>query len=62
MKTLLEKLENISKRIDAKERPTIDAAIDRIRKLEEKLNEYEDDITDWKFSVVKQMKREGDDK
>ena len=62
MNDLIEKLRAIAAKIDRSDTVAIEAAIDRINKLEAKLSGYEDDITDWKTSVERQMKRRSDDK
>jgi hypothetical protein len=62
MSDLIEKLKIIAARAPTIDIPIIKAAIDRINDLEEKLAEYEDDITDWQFSVESQMKRRKEDK
>ena len=59
---LIEKLKLIAVQARKSDAPFIDAAIDRIKKLEEKLARYEEDVTDWKVSVETQMKRRRGDK
>jgi len=62
MTDLIEKLKLIAVKAHKSDAPFIDAAIDRIKKLEEKLARYEDDVTDWKVSVESQMRRRRSDK
>jgi hypothetical protein len=62
MSNLIEKLRIIAARAPNIDVPIINAAIDRIKELEEKLAEYEDDITDWQYSVESQMRRRKEDK
>ena len=57
MNDLIEKLKVIAVQAHKSDAPFIKAAINRIKKLEAKLACYEEDITDWKVSVEKQMKR-----
>lgn len=59
---LIRKLKVIALQADKSDALVIEAAIDRIRELEFKLAEFEDDITDWKVSVETQMRRRIDDK
>jgi hypothetical protein len=61
MNDLIEKLKVIAVQAHKSDAPFVKAAIDRIKELEAKLVYYEEDITDWKVSVEKQMKsRRGD--
>ena len=59
---LIEKLKVIAIKAQQSDTLIIEAAIDRINELESKLNDYEEDITDWKFSVETQMGHENDNK
>jgi len=59
---LIEKLKVIAIKAQESDTLIIEAAIDRINELESKLNDYEEDITDWKFSVETQMGHENDNK
>ncbi len=61
MNNLIYKLKLIAAKANVSVAPIINAAIDRINYLEEKLSEYEDDITDWQSSVEAQMKRRKED-
>lgn len=62
MRDLIQKLKVIAIRVNVSDTPIIEAAIDRIKELEEKLSLYEDDVTDWQFSVEAQMKRKEEEK
>ena len=62
MNDLIEKLKVIAVQAHKSDALFIQAAIDRIKKLETKLAYYEEDITDWKVSVETQMKRRRGDK
>jgi hypothetical protein len=62
MSNLIEKLRIIAARAPNIDVPIINAAIERIKELEEKLAEYEEDITDWQYSVESQMRRRKEDK
>ena len=55
MNDLIEKLNIIAIRSQEPDKLIIEAAIDRINELESKLSDYEEDITDWQFSVETQM-------
>ena len=57
---LIEKLMVIAGRSPKSDALVIEAAIDRIRMLEDKLSDFEEDITDWQDSVVTQMSRKND--
>ena len=59
---LIEKLKVIAVKAHKSDAPFIQAAIDRIKKLEAKLARYEEDVTDWKVSVESQMRRRRGDK
>ncbi len=59
---LIEKLKVIAVKAQESDAPFIEAAIDRIKELEDKLADYEDDITDWQGSVETQMRRRKGDK
>lgn len=59
---LIENLKVIALQAQESDRLIIEAAINRIKELESKLNDYEEDITDWKFSVETQMGHENNDK
>jgi len=61
MINLIEKLKLIASEAHESDAPVIEAAIERIKELEAKLSEYEDDITDWQHTVVSQMRRRKDD-
>lgn len=62
MSDLTEKLKIIAARAPSIDVPILLAAIDRIKDLEAKLAEYEEDITDWQSSVLAQMKRRKEDR
>jgi hypothetical protein len=62
MNDLIEKLKVIAVQAHKSDAPIIEAAIDRIKELEAKLIQYDEDITDWQGSVETQMKRRRDDK
>ena len=53
--TLIDRLRLISRELKRSDALIIEAAIERIIKLEERLADYEEDITDWQDSVKKQM-------
>ncbi len=57
---LIEKLKVIAIRAQQSDKLIIEAAINHINELESKLDDYEEDITDWKFSVETQMGHESD--
>ena len=59
---LIEKLMVIAAKANKSDALIIEAAIDRINELEAKLSDYQEDITDWQYSVEKQMRRRDDDK
>lgn len=59
---LIEKLMVIAAKANKSDAHIIEAAIDRINELEAKLSDYEEDITDWQYSVETQMRRKKDDK
>jgi hypothetical protein len=59
---LIEKLMVIAAKANKSDALIIEAAIDRINELEAKLSDYEEDITDWQYSVETQMRRRDDDK
>ena len=60
MISLIEKLKAIASRADNSDAPALKEAIDHIQEMEDKLSDYEEDITDWQMSVKKQMGREDD--
>jgi len=62
MINLIEKLKLIATGAHDTDEPVIKAAIKRIQELETKLDEYEEDITDWQVSVEAQMRRRKDDR
>jgi len=62
MINLIEKLKVIALQAHKSDASIIHAAINRIKELEDKLADYEEDITDWQGSVETQMKRKGDDR
>lgn len=53
--TLIDRLRLISRELKRSDALIIEAAIDRIIKLEDRLADYEEDITDWQDSVKRQM-------
>ena len=55
MINLIENLKVIAAKVRPAEAQIIKAAIDRIKELEARLSDYEEDITDWQVSVEKQM-------
>ncbi len=57
MINLIQKLKVISSQLNRSDEQIIKEAIDRIKELEAELSNYEDDITDWQFSVEAQMNR-----
>ncbi|MBC8212707.1 MAG: hypothetical protein H8E21_16740 [Gammaproteobacteria bacterium] len=58
---LIENLKVIAVQSRPAEALIIKAAIDRIKELEARLSDYEEDITDWQISVEAQMRsRKGD--
>ena len=57
MVNLINKLKAIAARAPKSDALVLEAAIERIRKLETKLSDHEDDITDWKDSVETRMGR-----
>mgnify|MGYP006899570231 FL=1 len=59
---LIEKLKVIAVKARQSDGLIIEAAIDRIKELEAKLADYEEDITDWQFTVETQMGHRKDDK
>ena len=59
---LIEKLDVIVLHARKSAAPFIEAAIARIKELETKLAHYEEDTSDWQFSVETQMGRRRDDK
>ena len=59
---LIEKLKLITVQAHESDAPFIEAAIDRIRELEAKLTQYEEDITDWQVAVKTQMRRRKGDR
>lgn len=59
---LIRKLKVIALQAEKSDALVIEAAIDRIKELEIKLANFEDDSTDWKVSVETQMRRRNDDK
>jgi hypothetical protein len=59
---LIERLKVIAVQAHKSDARIIEAAIDRIKELEAKLTQYEEDITDWQVSVETQMRRRRDDK
>ncbi len=60
MTNLTKALKTIAARLNQPEALVIKAAIDRIEDLEERLAEYEEDITGWQLTVKKQMGRQED--
>lgn len=62
MNDLIERLRVIAVHAKKSDAIIIEAAIDRIKDLEDKLSDYEEDITDWQYSVVNQMGRKAGDK
>jgi hypothetical protein len=62
MSDLIEKLKVIAVQANKSDALIIKSAIDRIQELEAKLSDYEEDVTDWHFSVESQMRRRKDDK
>ena len=58
---LIEKLTEIAVKSQKSDALFIKAAIDRIKELEAKLSDYEEDITDWQGSVETQMRSRKDD-
>lgn len=62
MINLIEKLRIIALQSKEPDTLVIEAAIDRITELESRLDDYEEDVTDWKFSVESQMGHGNDDK
>ncbi len=52
---LIEQLRDIALNIRRSDALVIHAAIDLIRDLEDRLSEYDEDITDWRDSVLSQM-------
>jgi hypothetical protein len=62
MRDLIYKLKLLAASAHASDAPTIIAAIERIIELEEKLADYEDDITDWQSSIETQMRRRKEDR
>ena len=59
---LIEKLKEIALRANDSDAPYIKRAIDRIEELEAELTGHKEDVTDWRASVEKQMRRRRDDK
>ncbi len=59
---LIEKLTLIAAKADKSDVQIIKAAIDRIKQLEAKLSEYDEDITDWQEAVQAQMMHRTDNK
>jgi len=59
---LIEKLKLIAVEARETDGAVVEAAIKRIHELEAKLDEYEEDITDWQVSVETQMRRRKDEK
>ncbi|MCP4077953.1 MAG: hypothetical protein GY744_17420 [Gammaproteobacteria bacterium] len=59
---LIEKLKVIAIHAQESDKQIIIAAIDHINELESKLEDYEEDFTDWKFSVETQMGHASDGK
>jgi len=57
MINLIAKLKVIAVKAHKSDALIIEAAIDRIKELEAKLSDYEEDITDWQDSVEVQMRR-----
>ena len=62
MNDLIERLKIIGLQANKSDELIIEEAIDRIRKLEAKLFDYDESITDWQYSVETQMRRRKDDK
>lgn len=62
MNNLIERLKVIAAHAQKSDAIIIEAAIDRIKELEDRLSDYEEDITDWQYSVVNQMGRKPGDK
>ncbi len=61
MSDLIYKLKLLYANAHGSDAATIKAAIERIIELEEKLADYEDDITDWQSSIETQMRRRKED-
>lgn len=59
---LIDKLRAIALELARSDALVIETAISRIKELEAKLADYEEDITDWQYSVQTQMRRRKDDK
>ena len=59
---LIEKLKVIAIQAHKSDALIIEAAIDRIKELEARLSDYDEDITDWQDSVETQMRRRKGDK
>jgi hypothetical protein len=62
MINLIQKLKVVASQLGKSDAQIIIAAIDRIKDLEAKLSDYEDEITDWQFSVEAQMNRKKSDR
>ena len=54
---LIEQLRSIALNLRHSDALVIKTAIDVIRDLEDRLSDYEEDITDWQNSVMSQMGR-----
>ena len=59
---LIEKLKVIAVKAQESDAQFIEVAIERIKELEAKLANYEEDVTDWQGSVEVQMRRRKGDK
>lgn len=62
MNPLIDQLRAIAEGLRRSDALVIQAAIDRIRDLEDRLSDYEEDITDWQHSVLSQMGRRKEEK
>ena len=62
MTELIEKLKEIAVRAKDSDALFIQRAIDRIEELEAELTGYQEDITDWRAAVDRQMGRRRDGK
>lgn len=62
MTELIEKLKEIAARAKDSDALFIQRAIDRIEELEAELSDYQEDVTDWRAAVEKQMGRTRDDR
>ena len=60
MNELVEKLKIMALKASEPDASTLEAAAEHIEKLEAKLYNFQEDVTDWKNSVERQMKRRRD--